>query len=162
VVEFNGKEVTLNGSDIFDGIYVENKYLGIKTRKKREPKVARTQFEEETFEFAKGGYTRPAYDLKTTGDYEFRTNSGSTYEFTVAGFEREGDDTDSLYFDDLDSTSKRDLGTIVIKNNAWKKLASGQTIRAISSTGISGKLTKLVAKKSDGGNMSSWKHKTKK
>lgn len=162
VVEFNGKEVTLNGLDIFDGIYVDNKIVGVKTRKKREPKVARTQFEEETFEFAKGGYTRPAYDLKTTGDYEFRTNSGSTYEFTVAGFEREGDDTDSLYFDDLDSTSKRDLGTIVIKNNAWKKLASGQTIRAISSTGISGKLTKLVAKKSDGGNMSSWKHKTKK
>ena len=161
VVEFNGKEVTLNGSDIFDGIYVENKYLGIKTRKKREPKVARTQFEEETFEFAKGGYTRPAYDLKTTDDYYFVTNSRVEYEFSVAGFEREGDDTDSLYFDDLDTTAKRDLGTIIIKNNAWKKLASGQTIKAISSTGISGKLTKVIDKKSDGGNMSSWKHKQK-
>jgi hypothetical protein len=65
VVEFNGKEVTLNGSDIFDGIYVENKYLGTKTRKKREPKVARTQFEEETFEFAKGGLAKQQIMVST-------------------------------------------------------------------------------------------------
>lgn len=143
VIEFEGKEITLNGSDIFDGIYVDNKIVGVKTRKKREPKVARTQFEEETFEFAKGGYTRPAYDLKTTGDYEFSTNLDAIYQFRVAGFEREGNDTDSLYLDDLETRAKRDLGTIIIKNNAWKKLANGLTIRATSSTGIKGKLKKI-------------------
>lgn len=232
VVTHAGKKVTLKGSDIFDGIYVENKVLGIKDKTKKQPKVARTQFEEETFEFgdggiidvvdkynrmslpseiysknklftgnatfingfngyesskddgfllgngeiltdkkgsvirskerrgltikiengkflgatskyAKGGYTRPGMDIKTTGDYEFRTNSGLGYEFRVVGFERQGDDTDSLYFDDLEKTAKRELGAITIKNNAWKKLSKGQTITAVSSTGIKGKLTRM-------------------
>lgn len=223
VVTHAGKKVTLKGSDIFDGIYVENKVLGIKDKTKKQPKVARTQFEEETFEFgdggsvvenklmklkeegklktlvnvngqkyfqtiipnkqekgywkryyslnqnslgkmqnamlseddlknlfeqqqdkmAKGGYTRPGMDIKITGDYEFRTNSGLGYEFRVVGFERQGDDTDSLYFDDLEKTAKRELGAITIKNNAWKKLSKGQTITAVSSTGIKGKLTRM-------------------
>lgn len=223
VVTHAGKKVTLKGSDIFDGIYVENKVLGIKDKTKKQPKVARTQFEEETFEFgdggsvvenklmklkeegklktlvnvngqkyfqtiipnkqekgywkryyslnqnslgkmqnamlseddlknlfeqqqdkmAKGGYTRPGMDIKTTGDYEFRTNSGLGYEFRVVGFERQGDDTDSLYFDDLEKTAKRELGAITIKNNAWKKLSKGQTITAVSSTGVKGKLTRM-------------------
>jgi hypothetical protein len=158
VIEFNGKEITLNGSDIFDGIYVDNKIVGVKTRKKREPKVARTQFEEETFEFAKGGYTRPAYDLKITGDYEFSTNYGLNYQFSVRGFEREGDVTDSLYFDNSETTAKRELGSIIIKNSAWKNLSNGKTIMAVSSTGIKGKLTKLTKKMSIGGEVNDIKN----
>jgi hypothetical protein len=100
---------------------------------------------------AKGGYTRPAYNLQTTGVYEFSTNYGLNYQFNVRGFEREGDVTDSLYFDDSDTSAKRDLGSIIIKNSAWKNLANGKTIMAVSSTGIKGKLTKLSDKKSEGG-----------
>jgi hypothetical protein len=64
VTNFNGKKVTLNGNDIFDGIYVDNKALGLKDRevkgkeikgKGKQPKMVRTQFEEETFEFGNGG-----------------------------------------------------------------------------------------------------------
>jgi hypothetical protein len=53
----DGKQHTVKGSDIFDGIYVENSVLGIKAKRttKKQPKVSRTQFEDETFEFAKGG-----------------------------------------------------------------------------------------------------------
>jgi len=59
VTNFNGKKVTLNGNDIFDGIYVDNKVLGVKDKevkgKGKQPKMVRTQFEEETFEFGNGG-----------------------------------------------------------------------------------------------------------
>jgi hypothetical protein len=56
----DGKQHTVKGSDIFDGIYVENSVLGIKAKRtpKKQPKVARTQFEDETFEFGKGGKTK--------------------------------------------------------------------------------------------------------
>jgi hypothetical protein len=59
----DGKSYTVKGSDIFDGVYVENSAIGIKakrTTKAKQPKVARTQFEEEEFEFGGGGYTRPS------------------------------------------------------------------------------------------------------
>jgi len=54
----DGKKYTVKGSDIFDGIYVENKAVGVKakrTTKAKQPKVSRTQFEEEEFEFGKRG-----------------------------------------------------------------------------------------------------------
>lgn len=54
----DGKTYTVKGSDIFDGVYVENKAIGVKakrTTKAKQPKVTRTQFEEEEFEFGKGG-----------------------------------------------------------------------------------------------------------
>jgi hypothetical protein len=56
----DGKQHTVKGSDIFDGIYVENSVLGIKAKQtsKKQPKVSRTQFEDETFEFGKGGETK--------------------------------------------------------------------------------------------------------
>lgn len=174
VIEFNGKEITLNGSDIFDGIYVDNKIVGVKTRKKREPKVARTQFEEETFEFAKGGYTRPAYDLKTTGIYLFKTKNDSYYIISYL-FERENDTEDSLQIqDDL----RKKLGSILIQNSAWKRLASGKSIKARSAYGdYVGTLTRIDDTKNadkytlgtyndyafkEGGSMIGWKHKTKK
>lgn len=143
VVTHAGKKHTLKGSDIFDGIYVENKVLGVKDKTKKKPKVARTQFEDETYEFGNGGYTRPANDIKTTGKYEFRTKTGLVYEFSVVGFERAGDSTDSLYFDDGNKEAKKELGSVIINNNAWKRLSKGDTIIAISSTGIKGKLTRI-------------------
>lgn len=261
-VKHNGKEIEIKGTDIFDGIYVDDKIIASNRKPKADPKMSRTQFEEETFEFgkggnvnskelnkvidttrsffesngvnygqihdsgteitiepstvlpkdsnlkkgsldgmqilydksskiyevaeylagpdgkdlyifgeykslipalkslikgnstvgrkpmkiekfAKGGYVRPAYNIPIMGDYSFTTKDGLGYEFRVAGFEREGDDTDSLYFDDLEKTAKKELGAITIKNSAWKNLSNGKTIMATSSKGISGKLTKI-------------------
>jgi hypothetical protein len=93
--------------------------------------------------FAKGGYVRPAYNMPIVGDYSFKTKDGLGYEFRVAGFERAGDDTDSLYFDDSETTAKKELGTIIIKNSSWKNLTNGKTIMAVSEKGINGKLTKI-------------------
>lgn len=90
--------------------------------------------------FATGGYTRPSYDLKTSGTYLFRTNKGSFYVFSFL-FERENDTEDSLEIqDDLRDT----LGSILIKNSAWRRLASGKSIKAKSSKGgFEGILTRV-------------------
>ena len=141
----DGKKYTVKGSDIFDGVYVENKAVGVKAKratKAKEPKVTRTQFEEEEFEFGKGGYTRPGMDVKTTGVYDFAVKDG-VYEITVVGFERQGDDTDSLYFDDSNTKQKDALGSIIIKNSAWKNLSKGKTVMATSSKGMKGRLTRI-------------------
>jgi hypothetical protein len=261
-VKHNGKEIEIKGTDIFDGIYVDDKIIPSTRKPKAAPKMSRTQFEEETFEFekggklnskelekvidttrsffesngvkygqiddlvneiiiepstvlpkdsnltkgsldgmliiydkrtkiyevseyqagldgkdlyifgeykslipalkslikgnsttgrkpmkiekfAKGGYVRPAYNMAIVGDYSFKTKDGLGYEFRVAGFERAGDDTDSLYFDDSETTAKKELGTIIIKNSSWKNLANGKTIMAVSEKGVNGKLTKI-------------------
>jgi len=139
----DGKSHTVKGSDIFDGIYVENNAVGVKakrTTKAKQPKVTRTQFEEETFEYGKGGYARP--NVKTTGVYEFAVKGG-VYEVMVVGFERENETEDSLYFDDSNNTEKKELGSIIIKNSAWNKLSKGLSIMARSTTGIKGKLTRI-------------------
>jgi hypothetical protein len=139
----DGKAHTVKGSDIFDGIYVENKAVGVKakrTTKAKQPKVARTQFEEEEFEFGSGGYTRPSG--KVSGIYEFQVKNGVT-ELKIVGFERENDTMDSLYFDDSETASKSKYGSILVKNNAMSKLAKGSTVMATSKTGIKGKLTRI-------------------
>lgn len=67
----DGKNLTIPGSEIFDGIYVQNKTLGIKDKKTKQPKVARTQFEEETYEYAKGG--------------EFKSGNSKIYKLRAEG-----------------------------------------------------------------------------
>lgn len=139
----DGKSHTVKGSDIFDGIYVENTAIGIKAKrvtKAKQPKVTRTQFEEETFEFAQGGYTRPTG--KVSGIYDFAVKDGIT-NLKVVGFERQNDTEDSLYFDDSEKSSKTKFGSILVKNNAMSKLTKGKTVMAVSSTGIRGKLTRV-------------------
>jgi hypothetical protein len=105
--------------------------------------------------YAGGGYIRPSYDTKVSGKYDFKTNTGVGYEIAVVGFERKNDDSDSLYFDDSESTAKRELGSITIKNSSWKNLSKGKTIIATSDTGINGKLTRIGNLYGDGGSMSS-------
>jgi GNAT superfamily N-acetyltransferase len=81
--------------------------------------------------FKTGGYTRPAYNLKTTGNYLFRTNKG-TFNVTSYLFERENDTEDALEIqDDLRGT----IGSVIIKNSAWKNLSSGKSVKARSSKG---------------------------
>jgi len=106
-------------------------------------------------QWKQGGYVRPSVNLKTTGIYEFKTNFGLGYEFSVVGFERKGDDTDSLYFDNGDTAAKRELGSITIKNNAWNRLSKGQTITAESSNGTKGKLRRLKDLYAEGGTTNS-------
>lgn len=62
VVEIDGKELTFNNSDIVDGVYVLKDKITEPKPKKKTPKVSRTQFEEEEFEFKNGGKVeiRPA------------------------------------------------------------------------------------------------------
>lgn len=105
--------------------------------------------------YAGGGYIRPSYDTKVSGKYDFKTNTGVGYEIAVVGFERKNDDSDSLYFDDSESTAKKELGSIIIKNNSWKNLSKGKTIIATSGTGINGKLTRIGNLYGNGGSMSS-------
>jgi hypothetical protein len=139
----DGKSYTVKGSDIFDGVYVENSAIGIKakrTTKAKQPKVARTQFEEEEFEFGSGGYTRPSG--KVSGIYEFAVKGGIT-ELKVVGFERQNDTQDSLYFDDSEKAAKTKFGSILVKNNAMSKITKGNTVMATSTTGIKGKLTRI-------------------
>lgn len=78
-----------------------------------------------------GGYTRPAYDLKTTGDYVFHTNRG-VFLVTSLLFERQNDTEDAL---EIQDNLRGELGSIIIKNSAWKKLASGKSVKARSSKG---------------------------
>lgn len=60
VVEIDGKELTFNNSDILDGLYILKDKIKAAKPSKKTPKVTRTQFEEEEFEFGKGGGVRKA------------------------------------------------------------------------------------------------------
>jgi antirestriction protein len=91
--------------------------------------------------YAKGGYLRPSKDLKTTGEYLFKTNSGKEYRLNVSNFERVDETNDMLEIqDDL----RQELGAIIIANSKWRILAKkGEVIKATTSTGIKGKLKKV-------------------
>ena len=78
-----------------------------------------------------GGYTRPAYDLKTTGDYLFQTNRGM-FLVTSFLFERQNDTEDAL---EIQDNLRGEIGSIIIKNSAWKRLSSGKPVKARSSKG---------------------------
>jgi len=76
-------------------------------------------------------YKRPAYDLKTTGVYLFRTNKGN-FTLVSYAFERSNDTEDSL---EIQEELKGLLGSVDIKNLAWKRLASGKSVKAKSTKG---------------------------
>ena len=82
-------------------------------------------------QFKTGGYTRPAYDLKTTGDYLFHTIKGQ-FSITSYLFERQNDTEDAL---EIQDELRGELGSIIIKNSAWKNLASGKSVKARTSKG---------------------------
>lgn len=84
-------------------------------------------------------YKKPAYNVSTSGMYEFKTPK-QTYYIESFNFERFNNTQDAL---EIQNELRKILGSILIKNNAWNKLSKGQTITAQSSTGIKGKLKKL-------------------
>jgi len=94
----------------------------------------------ELHKYAGGGYVRPPYDLKTTGVYSFKTKD-KEYTLNVSMFERDDDDSDLLQIQD---ELRGELGGIIIKNSAWKRLSKGATITARTSKGdVAGKLTRV-------------------
>jgi hypothetical protein len=82
-----------------------------------------------TFEnFLNEAYRNIPGNVKISGQYEITI--GSKIETTqVAGFERQDDDNDSLYF--MDEDPLRDtLGSLIVKNSDMFKLERGTVIKA--------------------------------
>lgn len=91
-------------------------------------------------QYATGGYTRPPFDMVTSGVYAFGTKKGTFFVFSFL-FERENDTEDSIQIqDDL----RDELGSILIKNSAWKRLSSGKSVKAKSAyNDYAGTLTRI-------------------
>jgi hypothetical protein len=77
-------------------------------------------------EAPKSGYTRPAYDILTSGIYKFSSKIGD-FVLKSYRFERNDDTTDAL---EIQDELRPKLGTIIIKNSAWKRLSKGLPIKA--------------------------------
>jgi GNAT superfamily N-acetyltransferase len=76
--------------------------------------------------YSKGGYTRPAIDMPISGVYKFSSKIGD-FTLKVYNFERNDDTTDAL---EIQDELRPKLGTIIIKNSAWKRLSKGLPIKA--------------------------------
>jgi hypothetical protein len=93
-------------------------------------------------EYAKGGYVSVPMDVKITGIYEFKTKD-QVRTLMVNGFERQNDDSDSLYLDDEDK-NKPEIGSVIVKNSAMRKMAKGNPVTAITSrSNEKGTLTRI-------------------
>jgi len=82
--------------------------------------------------YAVGGsvkYKAPSYKKKIFGVYIFETKNKS-FELEVYLFERENDTEDAL---EIQNDLRKELGSIIIKNVAWKNLLSGKKVMARSS-----------------------------
>jgi hypothetical protein len=77
-------------------------------------------------EAPKSGYTRPAIDMPISGVYKFSSKIGD-FTLKVYNFERNDDTTDAL---EIQDELRPELGTIIIKNSAWKRLSKGLPIKA--------------------------------
>jgi hypothetical protein len=87
-----------------------------------------------TFEsFLTESYKRPSPTTKISGEFEITIDS-KVVKTRVAGFERENDDSDALYF--MDGDELRDtIGSLIVKNNVMTKLSKGEVVTAVSSKG---------------------------
>jgi hypothetical protein len=98
-------------------------------------------------------YKRPSYNIKTTGDYIFKTKD-KNYNLESFLFERQNDTEDSLQIQD---ELRGELGSIIIKNSSWNRLSNGDAVRAKSSKGnISGALVR-AEKFAKGGGVGNYK-----
>lgn len=76
-------------------------------------------------------YKRPSATTKISGEYEIIID-GKVVNTQVAGFERQNDTEDSLYF--MDNDPLRDtIGSLTVKNSDMPKLEKGTIIKAKSS-----------------------------
>jgi hypothetical protein len=87
-------------------------------------------------------YKKVSYDAKITGEYELSIGA-KKYNINVAGSEREGDETDSLYL--MDSDPQKDIiGSVIVKNSDMIKMSKGTKIDVSTSKNfMKGTLIKL-------------------
>jgi hypothetical protein len=122
--------------------------------KEKSVTVRKSGFEVMDDEFGKGGYTAPAYDLPIYGKYKFVTKDGKEYILSIFRYERENDTEDSLVISQDQDSLREELGSIIIKNSAWRNLTkSGKTVMARASKGPTGKITKLQDTFAKGGEL---------
>jgi hypothetical protein len=84
-------------------------------------------------EFITEAYKQVGPLVKIAGKYEVIIG-GNKENITVAGFERQNDDSDSLYLMDSDKL-KPIIGSLIVKNSDMFKLEKGTTVKAITSKG---------------------------
>lgn len=85
-----------------------------------------------TFEnFLNEAYKQVPYNVKISGQYEITINS-KVVKTSIAGFERENDDSDSLYLMDNDPL-KAEHGSFIVKNSDMPKLEKGKVVNAVCS-----------------------------
>jgi DNA-directed RNA polymerase beta subunit len=76
-------------------------------------------------------YKQVPYNVKIAGKYEITIN-GEAVKTSIAGFERENDDSDSLYLMDEDPL-KAEHGSFIVKNSDMPKLQKGTVVKAMCS-----------------------------
>ncbi len=82
-------------------------------------------------EFVNEAYKKIPYNMKISGKFEIAIN-GKLYNTSIAGFEREDDDSDSLYLMDSDPL-KAEHGSFIVKNSDMLKLSKGTAVKAMCS-----------------------------
>jgi hypothetical protein len=99
-----------------------------------------------TFEnFITESYKRVSSTTKIAGKYKVLVGKYPTVSatVTVAGFERQSDDSDSLYLDDSDEF-KPMFGGFIVKNSDMKKLEKGiEVIATLSNDGTNAKIKRI-------------------
>ena len=92
--------------------------------------------------FLNEAYKQIPGDMKISGKFEISID-GKKYFTKVAGFEREGDDTDSLYLMDEDPL-KVEHGSFIVKNSDMPKLSKGIEVKGkCTKHGTSAKLKRI-------------------
>ena len=90
-----------------------------------------------TFEdFVNESYKRPSPTTKIAGEYRVTWGRYPSLDamVSVAGFERENDDSDSLYLMD-DDDYKPLIGSLIVKNKDMSKLEKGIEVKAKTTIG---------------------------
>lgn len=87
-------------------------------------------------EFINEAYKNIPYDMKIAGNYEviIGKNPSIKANVRVAGFEREDNDSDSLYLMDGDKFKEK-FGSFIVKNSDMPKLQKGINVKATTSSG---------------------------
>lgn len=86
----------------------------------------------QTFEeFLNESYKQIPYNMKISGKFEITIN-GNAFSTSIAGFERQSDDSDSLYLMDNDPL-KAEHGSFIVKNSDMPKLQKGTVVKGVCS-----------------------------
>jgi hypothetical protein len=92
-------------------------------------------------DFINEAYKQVPYNVKIAGVYKVDIDDAEC-TVKVAGFERQGDDTDALYLMDTDPY-KSLLGSLIVKNKDMFSLPKGKTVKAHSTTNNNVTITRL-------------------